>query len=39
VLHAVDPRNNVPPPGWTPESDRREEFADLSVLTVLRKAK
>lgn len=39
VLRPVDPHNNVPPPGWTPESDRREEFADISVLAVLRRAK
>lgn len=39
VLRAVDPRNNVAPPGWTPENDRAEEHADLSVVAVLRRAK
>jgi hypothetical protein len=39
VLRAVDPRNNVPPPGWTAEADRREEHDDLGILTVMRKAK
>lgn len=34
VLRAVQPQ--VPPPGWTPELDRVEEFADLSVLAMLR---
>lgn len=32
------PPVNVPPPGWTPEADRREEFADLNWITVLHKA-
>lgn len=31
------PRLQAIPPGWTAESDRREEMADLSMLTVLRK--
>lgn len=39
VLRPVDARNNVPPPGWTAEDDRREEYADISVLAVLRKAR
>lgn len=39
VLRAVDPCNNVPPPGWTAEDDRREEHADISILSVLRRAK
>lgn len=36
---AAEPTVNVPPPGWTPEADRREEYADIEILTVLRKAK
>lgn len=30
-------RPQTPPIGWTDEEDRREEFADLSMLTTLRK--
>lgn len=32
------PKHHVPPPGWTPEFDRMEEFADLSYTTALSKA-
>jgi hypothetical protein len=30
-------RPQLVPPGWTPENDRQEELADLSMLTILRK--
>jgi hypothetical protein len=34
VLRAPAPQ--IAPTGWTPELDRREELADLSVLAMLR---
>jgi hypothetical protein len=31
-------RTNIPPPGWTPEEDRREEQRMLSEITLASKS-
>lgn len=31
------PPHREPPPGWTPELDRQEEFMSLSYVTLLNK--